>query len=188
MNNITMNNIDHKISFQNIECGDLFGQPPTKWYEKWACKLQKSKTFHWGWFICPVINKSGVIIDWVTSESISTGVDVTRLGNRQVYIYGIRGADKLDPIKGLEIHSEYGDLPYGWEANFWTAIYYIAWYYFKKVIRIPVLVSKTSRSLNCVGWVLCYAWERGYEILPNNIPPNSKVLEESDKIVEIGRT
>lgn len=155
--------------------GDLFGQPPTRWYERWACKLQGSKTFHWGWFVAPTTN------DWATSEAIGTGVDITRLAERPVYVYRIRKSLPLEISTAVEIHSRYGDLPYSWEANIWTAIWFISKWYFGKVLPI-----KKDIGFNCVGWVVCYAAERGYDILPADEPASSIGLEKSPCLEYIG--
>jgi hypothetical protein len=168
------------VELSDIKRGDLFGQPPTNWWERLACRAQGAKTFHWGWLMSPII-ENGQIVDWATSEAISTGVDVTRLAGRHVYVKRIKTLPEIAPDEAIDIQSEYGDLPYDWEVDVLSAI----WYAFKYYLGKPFPFIKT-KGLNCLQWVICYAAERGVTLFPPDQYPTEKALESSPLIDNVG--
>lgn len=168
------------MRLDEIKKGDIFGQPPDNWWERWACRVQGARFFHFGWFVNPIV-EDGQIVDWATSEAISTGVDMTRLDGRRVGVMRIIVLPEPSLSELVTIHSDYGDLPYNWEVNFLTAIWYVAKHYLGKTIR----VIKTH-GLNCIGWVVCYGVERKVQLIPPNQYVTEAALESSPLIEYIG--
>jgi hypothetical protein len=164
--------------------------PPGSWWEKKLTEIEGCKTFHWGWALSPFFINNG-INDWNISESIDKGTAIDRLNGRPFYVYRIKDMPEIkwyDPIPWLidnptllDIHSLNGDAHYDWEVNFRTALWYIAKYYFGKVI--PVI---HNALLNCIEWVCLFAKLLGFPLIPEDQYPTQKVLENSPRLEYIG--
>jgi hypothetical protein len=81
----------------------------------------------------------------------------------------------------VDIHAEYGALPYNWMLNFRTAWWYICKYYLHRM----VLVIK-PKAMNCVTWVDIFAANLGYELVPDNQYVTDRALEESPLVEYVG--
>ncbi|MDD5229706.1 MAG: hypothetical protein PHC43_00095 [Candidatus Marinimicrobia bacterium] len=129
----------------------------------------------------PVYDESGALVDYVTSESIPKGTAVSRVVGRKMKIYRLKGDPDIYSNQILDVHSEYGEMPYGWQMNFWTAIAFLAKYYFGKVI--PVFKTK---GINCISWVDFGSAQLGYNIIPEDEWVLESELEKSDKLEYVG--
>jgi hypothetical protein len=138
----------------NLKPACLFGIPPHGWWETEACQIMKSTTFHWGMIVMPDLD------GWICTESISKGVALTRFDYPMAAIYRIKGLDGIVPYDIIRIISKYGDYPYDFGVNFWTAAWYLAKHYLGKVL--PVI---KNQKFNCVEWVNILAVELGSDSL-----------------------
>lgn len=157
------------------------GVPPVGRLQNILCKIMDAKTFHWLVFVKPIKDENGKMIDWVTSETIDTGTDITRLAGRHVRAYRIKSDPVVDPLELIDIHSEYGALPYNMGLNILTGTWFIATHYLHKAF--PVIKPK---SFNCVTWVDIIAGLKGFELVPDNQYVTEKALEESPLIEYLG--
>lgn len=155
----------------------LFGVPPKAWWTRWMCSIMGSDTFHWGLLIKP--DKG----DYITSESQGKGTTISRLDGRQVRFYRVKGV-RVNTSKLISIHSEYGELPYSWDTNLRTAIWFIAKHYFHKIL--PVV--KDTDDVNCVSWVCLVANELGVKLIPDDEYATPAALENSNRLEYIGET
>lgn len=163
------------ITLDDVRPLDMFGCPPDDFWEKKACKLMKSSIFHVGCFVEPVYDPGTLkITDWMTSESINTGVDFTRLGGRHVRVYRRTPDSPVTPYDIRLVHSECGALPYGWAVNLLTAAWFISTYYLHK--PFPYVKVK---SPNCVKWYATIRDVLGCPVVPADQYVIEKALEDN---------
>jgi hypothetical protein len=149
-----------KITLSDLRPGYYAGMPPTNWWERWICHAEGCNTFHWIWLVKPV-REDHKLHDFVTSESIDKGTAITRIADRPMMIWRLKGDPEVRSNAIINVHSEYGDLPYSMGMNIWSGICYLAQHYFGKVlpfIKFP--------GVNCVYWVDMASMQLGYDIVP----------------------
>ncbi len=151
-----------QIKIQDLRPGDYAGMPPSTWWEKWICHAEGCKTFHWIWMVRPV-NENGKRIDFITSESIEKGTALTRLDGRKVMIWRLKGDPIINPDDIIDIHAEFGNLPYSMGMNIWSGIWYLAKHYFGKVI--PFIKFE---GVNCLYWVDLGSLHMGIDLVPGD--------------------
>jgi hypothetical protein len=169
------------MNLKDLKSGDMFGCYPHGFWETNICKAEHCKTFHWGLFVSSVDDDKGNLSDWVTSETISTGTDISRLAGRKVRVYRVKSLPTVDPINLVLIHSEYGDLPYNMDLNFRTAI----WYFFGHYLHMALPVIK-PKKFNCITWVDLVMGILGYQIVPTNQYVTEAALEQSPMVDYLG--
>lgn len=154
---------------------DLFGIPPLGWPAEEICRIIGAHTFHYGVFVEP--GKHG----WITSESLGKGTSISRFVYPKAYVYRIRGLGAVKPHDIYSVHAEYGDLPYNWEVNYRTAVWWLAREYLHR--RLPV---SNAPPYNCVGWVCCLSYEFGFKLIPDDEYATPFNLEHSPMLEYIG--
>jgi hypothetical protein len=163
------------MKLEDIKTADLFATPPNTWWERWICQILGARTFHWGMFVAK--DDRG----WIITESIPKGTTLTRFTYPNAYIYRIKGIGKIDPMRIISIHADYGELPYDWQVAFWTAIWWLCKHYLGIVIR----VIKDS-AVNCQEWVCLLAYELGVKLIPDDEYPDCLNLENSQYLEYLG--
>lgn len=140
------------------------------------CRAIKATTFHWGCFVTP--DDKG----WIITESLmGKGVSLTRFIYPKVKIYHIKGLGEVSPDTLIGIVADYGGLPYDFEVNFLTAIWFLLRHYLG--IVIPVVRNK---RLNCQEYIIMLGVELGVNIIPSSEYPYSGNLESSPNLEYIG--
>ncbi|MDD5700628.1 MAG: hypothetical protein PHU23_01145 [Dehalococcoidales bacterium] len=173
------------MELRKVKPANLFGCPPTTWYQKKLLNIQNARTWHWGAFVMPIFSRYSSntydVTDWAISESGNKGTQITRLRGRHVYVYRIKDLAEVTLEEIIEAHSDYGDLPYDIDVNFRAAIWWIFKHYFDKVLPIEI-----DKAFNCQEWVCTFASILGVGIIPQNEYPTPYTLEHSPALECLG--
>lgn len=169
-----------KITLADLKPGYYAGMPPNGWFERWLCHAEGCTTFHWIWLVKPVL-KDGQLVDYVTSESIAKGTSLSRVAGRAMKVWRLKGDPAITSYEIIDVHSEYGELPYGWGMDFWTGISFIVQHYLHKAI--PVFKFK---GINCISWVDFGSAQLGHDIIPEGEYVTEAELENSPKLEYVG--
>lgn len=179
------------LTVDDIRSGDYGGVPPGQWWTKWICHILskmtglKVLTFHWFVFLSrsEKFNKY-----WRITESTNKGTSINLCNYPVVYVYRVYGGyDRpvgASSLKEeiLDIHAEYGDLPYDWKTTaFRTAFWWILKHYLGVIIRVI-----HDKPVNCQEWCCLIAAELGVKLIPDDEYPICVNLEHSPHLELVG--
>jgi hypothetical protein len=175
------------ITLNDLKPGDLFGNPPGVWWTQEICRLQGSKTFHWGIFVDPQ--------NRIITESIGKGTAVTRYDiYPQSHVYRIKAAQNITSQDILNAIADYGRSTYNMGENFSTAWNYLldswlplypwegppvpswfpGWPWNTAVKTAYTFTKPFNTPVNCILYVALITQQLGYQILP-----------EGDLVIEV---
>ena len=173
------------ISATDIRPGDIFGVLPHGLMEHFICKETGASTFHYGVFVMPGEN------GWITSESVNKGTDLRQFDYKLVKVYRIKEVkwDEPNPAyqyqfmtnRLLNIHAENGDLPYNWEVDVLTGIWFIVTHWLHR--KFPMIKTK---GVNCVGWAILVAAMLGFKLITDDCYPAPAEIEHSPLLEYVG--
>ena len=170
-----------KIALSDLKPGYYGGMPPGNWWERWLCHAEGCKTFHWMWLVRTVYEE-GMLVDFISSESISKGTSITRVENRKMMVWRIIGDPAIDADDMFDIHSNFGGSRYSWGMSIWSGVWYLAKHYFQKVV--PFIKFK---GVNCLYWVDIASLLLGYDLVPGDPEYIMQVdLENSPTLEYVG--
>jgi hypothetical protein len=168
--------INRILTIDELKPGDLFGVPPSSWWQRWLCSIIQAKTFHWGVLVG---RDAG---GWITSESLGKGTALGRFVYERAYIYRMKNLGYEPSLEDLiSIHSHYGDLPYDWDVSLQTAAGWLLQHYLGKT-----LPRWHDSEVNCQEWVVLVASELGCRLIPEDEYPMSVNLERSPYLQYLG--
>lgn len=164
------------MKLEDVRTTDFGATPPNSWWERWICRIIGAKTFHWFKFV--VQGEDG---RWIISESIAKGTALTKCVYPKFKVYRMMDVDYVDWKELIEIHAEYGDLPYDWQVNFRTGVWWLLKHYLGKTIRVI-----HDKAVNCQEWVVLIACMLGSKIIDEDEYPCCINLESSPHLEYMG--